>query len=62
MKKPKLPKIEQVQVELFAKGLVIAMLGTDANEMTITQTNFYKDDYSFGDFEVKVTKLNTNKK
>jgi hypothetical protein len=57
MKKPKLPEIEPVQVELFAKGLIIAMLNTGADTMTITEKGFNKEEYTFGDFEVKVTQI-----
>ena len=57
MKKPKLPEIKPVQVELFAKGLIIAMIDTNAEEMTITQEGFNSKGYTFGDFEVVVRKL-----
>lgn len=57
MKKPKIPKISAEQVDLCARALVVALLSTNADTLTIHQKQFKRDSYVFGDYEVNIKKV-----
>lgn len=57
MEKPAIPDINPQQIEMCAKALILACIGSEAETLTLTQEGFSKDGYLFGDYKVTVEKI-----